>query len=79
MFVVVPIQSAERLHQEYCLTQIIKVSFLCVHTSSVSGLHHVPKTHPCRENQPSRRSTLTFGVPVCVLDRLPGYRRTLPL
>lgn len=29
--------------------------------SSVSGLHHVPKPHPCRANQPSRRSTLTFG------------------
>lgn len=34
---------------------------LCVHTSSASGLHHVPKSHPCREKQPSCRSTLTFG------------------
>lgn len=31
--------------------------------SSVSGLHHVPKTlrKPSRENQPSRWATLTFG------------------
>lgn len=57
MFVVVPSQSAERLHQEYCLTQIIKVSFyVCIRAQS-----QVPIMSP--KLLPAEKSSRPVGPP----------------